>query len=95
MQTHLLRESGELSEYHCSVSKARGRAVFENNSKALRGCADRTATSTSRGVVYSACLCGRSYLAPGERPIGYMPCLDGVSSGIGCRDRAMLHLQRD
>ena len=46
-----------------SVNKARGRVVFENNGKALGGCADGTKT---RDVVYFACLSGRSYLSPGE-----------------------------
>ena len=46
-----------------SVNKARGRVAFENNGKALGGCADGTKTRD----VYFACLSGRSYLSPGER----------------------------
>ena len=37
--------------------------VFENNGKALWSCADRTVSLTSRGVVFFACLSGRSYLS--------------------------------
>ena len=69
VQTYLLRQAGGLSKYYCSVNKAGGRVVFENNGKALWGCADRTASLNSRGVVYFTCLSGRSYLAPGERSI--------------------------
>ena len=49
--------------------KARGRVVFENNGKTLWSCADRSVSSNSCHVVYFACLCGRSYLASGERSV--------------------------
>ena len=54
-------------KYHCSVDKARGRAVFENNGKAFGGCEDQTVSLNTRGVVYFACLSGRSYVSPGQR----------------------------
>ena len=37
--------------------------------KTLCGCADRLVSSNSRGVVYFACLSGRSYRPPGERSV--------------------------
>ena len=36
--------------YHCSVNKARGRVVFEDNGEADGGCADSAINSSSRGV---------------------------------------------
>ena len=37
----------------------------------FRGCADRSLSSNSRGVVvYFACLSGRSYLSSGETSVG-------------------------
>ena len=44
------------------VNKARDRGAVENNCKALWSCADRILSSNARGVVYFACLSGRSYL---------------------------------
>ena len=41
-------------------------AVLENNSEAPWGCVARNARSNSRGVVYFACLSGRSRLSPGQ-----------------------------
>ena len=52
-----------------TISKACGPLVFENNSVALWGCADRTVSSNTHVVIYFACLSGRSYLSPGERSI--------------------------
>ena len=49
-----------------SANEARGCLVFEN-SKPLWGCAGRSVSSTSLGVVHLACLSGRSYCSPGER----------------------------
>ena len=63
------RPAGCLS-VRCSVNKARGRVVFENNGKMLWGCADRSRSLNTRdantGVTHSACLSGRSYLAQGQ-----------------------------
>ena len=53
-----------------SVNHARGRAVFENNGRALWGCAVRIASRNSHRVLYFVCLSGRSYLSPGERSAG-------------------------
>ena len=50
-----------------SVSKACGHVVFENNRKALWGCADQNTTLNSWGVVYFTCLSGWSYLSPSKR----------------------------
>ena len=64
-----LGQAGRLSKYHCSVNKAHGHAVFKNNLKALRGCADQTVDLNTRGSVSFACLSGQSYLSSGERSI--------------------------
>ena len=55
-------------KYHYSVVKARGRVVYQHDGKALWGCAGRIVVCTinTRGVVYFACLSGRSCLYPGE-----------------------------
>ena len=55
------------------MDKARGRAVFENNSKALWGCLHRTVSLNTSGVAYSACLSGRSYMAAGQRSVHTPP----------------------
>ena len=66
------------------IGKARGHAVFENNSKMLWGCADRAMSSNSLGVVYFACLGGWNYLSPGKRPTiqVFSPCCSGT--GVTC-----------
>ena len=50
VQTRLPRQAGGLSMYHCSVNKARGRVVFEDNGEAFGGGADSTVNSSSSGV---------------------------------------------
>ena len=55
-----------------TVNKTHGHVVFENNSEAIWGCVHRTVNSKSPGVVYFACLSGRSYLSPGERTAEFL-----------------------
>ena len=56
-----------------SVKKVRSRVVFENSTKALWGCEDRTVTSKARGVVCFACLSRWSGMSPGERSVMASP----------------------
>ena len=49
------------------VNKTHGGVVFENDSEAFWGCADRAVSSTSGGVVYFARLSGWSCSSPGQR----------------------------
>ena len=57
--------AGGLFKYHWSVDKVRGCVGFIDNGEEFRGCADQTESSKSCGVVYLACLGGRSSTVSG------------------------------
>ena len=71
------------TEYHCSVTKARGRVISESNGKALWSWADRTMASSSRCVCF-ACLSGQSYLSPGERSAVIVVNIEDNLQTISC-----------
>ena len=52
-----------------TVNKTRGHVVFTNSRKVLLGCAERTMSTNSSGLVYFTCLAGRSYLSSGDRSV--------------------------